>query len=114
MSFAGLDQLNTTFLRVFDLSMERPSLILVIECALKLSALLQRPIVGSNFENWKGPYFRSQQIPVDGWGNPYNYNSDGTRYIILSLGADGKSGGVGVNADVSAIGKLYWGKNVDN
>lgn len=79
-----------------------------------LSALLKRPIVGSDFENWKGPYFRSQQIPVDGWGNPYNYTSDGTRYVILSLGADGKSGGVGVNADVSAIGKLYWGKNVEN
>ena len=79
-----------------------------------LSAMLQRPIVGSNFENWKGPYFRSQQIPVDGWGNSYHYTSDGSRYVILSLGADGKHGGVGVNADVSAIGKLYWGKNVDN
>ena len=79
-----------------------------------LSALLQQPIFGSNVENWKGPYFRSQQIPADGWGNPYNYSSDGSRYVILSFGADGKHGGVGVNADVSAIGKLYWGKNVEN
>ena len=79
-----------------------------------LSALLQQPIFGSNVENWKGPYFRSQQIPADGWGNPYNYTSDGSRYVILSFGADGKHGGVGVNADVSAVGKLHWGKNVEN
>ena len=79
-----------------------------------LSALLQQPIFGSNVENWKGPYVRSQQIPGDGWGNPYIYTSDGSRYVILSLGADGKQGGVGVNADISAIGKLYWGKNVGN
>jgi type II secretion system protein G len=79
-----------------------------------LSALLKKPMLGNNYENWRGPYFRSQQIPVDSWGNSFNYTSDGSRYVILSLGADGLNGGVGANADISAIGKLYWGKNVVN
>ena len=79
-----------------------------------LSALIKLPNKGDNYENWKGPYLRNFQIPSDGWGRPFNYTSDGTRYVILSLGADGKNGGSSSNADISALGKLYWSRNVDN
>ena len=79
-----------------------------------LSALINLPNIGGNYENWKGPYLQGSEIPNDGWGRSFNYTSDGTRYVILSLGADGKNGGSSSNADISALGKLYWSRNVDN
>ena len=79
-----------------------------------LSALINLPNIGGNYENWKGPYLQGSEIPSDGWGRSFNYTSDGTRYLILSLGADGKNGGSSSNADISALGKLYWSRNVDN
>jgi general secretion pathway protein G len=44
-------------------------------------------------------------IPLDPWGNPYRYQSPGPggeRYIILSLGEDGRPGGFGFAADLSS------------
>ena len=79
-----------------------------------LSALINLPNKGGNYENWKGPYLQGSEIPSDGWGRSFNYTSDGTRYVLLSLGADGKNGGSSSNADISALGKLYWSRNVDN
>ena len=38
---------------------------------------------------------------VDGWRNPMIYSSDGKTWKLLSYGADGKPGGVGLNADFS-------------
>ena len=41
--------------------------------------------------------------PVDGWGREFLYRVPGSEnypYDIVSLGADGKEGGEGVNADV--------------
>ena len=40
------------------------------------------------------------KVPVDPWGRPYLYASDGHRYSIASFGADGKSGGDGNDSDV--------------
>ena len=79
-----------------------------------LSALINLPNKGANYENWKGPYLQGSEIPSDGWGRSFEYTSDGTRYVILSLGADGKNGGSSSNTDISALGKLYWSRNVDN
>ena len=79
-----------------------------------LSALINLPNIGGNYENWKGPYLQGSEIPSDGWGRSFEYTSDGTRYVILSLGADGKNGGSSSNNDISALGKLYWSRNVDN
>ncbi len=36
---------------------------------------------------------------LDGWGNKFSYSSDGFSWKLTSLGADGKPGGQGVNAD---------------
>jgi general secretion pathway protein G len=44
-------------------------------------------------------------LPKDPWNNPYQYISpgaDGRDYDILTLGRDGKPGGEGYDADISA------------
>lgn len=48
------------------------------------------------------PYVR--RLPNDPWGRAYNYvqpGQDGRPYDLYSLGADGREGGEGVNADIS-------------
>lgn len=49
-------------------------------------------------------YFPNQEIPVDAWGNPFQYYSPGTHgahdYEIISLGKDGKEGGTDADADL--------------
>ena len=55
--------------------------------------------------NWRGPYLR-KKVPLDPWGNPYVYVSPGeinpNGYDLVSLGADGKPGGEGENADITS------------
>ena len=43
-----------------------------------------------------------RQSPVDPWGRPYQYNQPGREaaYEVVSLGADGREGGEGVDADI--------------
>ena len=54
-------------------------------------------------EKWAGKYLKDSLI-IDPWDNPYQYYSDGRvnvgSYDIVSLGADGKEGGEGENADI--------------
>jgi general secretion pathway protein G len=40
----------------------------------------------------------------DAWGNTFVYQASGNRYKIMSLGADGKSGGSGVDSDFAVEG----------
>jgi len=63
-----------------------------------LEALVSRP---SNEAKWAGPYLR-KAIPLDPWGNPYQYRSPGEKrdYDLLSLGNDGQPGGSGEAADI--------------
>jgi general secretion pathway protein G len=66
-----------------------------------LQALVSRPGSGrvpANYE--EGGYI--QRIPLDPWGNPYFYQSDGNTYSLKSFGADGVEGGEGKNADIDA------------
>lgn len=56
----------------------------------------------ANVNLWQGPYL-PQEIPVDPWGNPYLYKypgEHGDEPDVISLGADGKPGGEGINADI--------------
>lgn len=51
----------------------------------------------------EGRYIR--RLPNDPWGNPYRYvtpGADGQPFTIRSLGADGREGGSGENADISS------------
>ena len=49
-----------------------------------------------------GNYVR--RLPEDPWGNPYRYaapGQNGRPFTISTLGADGREGGEGENADIS-------------
>lgn len=64
-----------------------------------LQALEVRP---SNCPNWKGPYL-TKQIPMDPWGNPYQYQTPGPNpgddYLISSNGAGGQGGNTSITSD---------------
>ncbi len=56
-----------------------------------LQALVTPPTSGripANYEN--GGYV--ERVPNDPWGNPYVYQSDGTNYVLKSLGPSGVDG----------------------
>ena len=63
-----------------------------------LQALVTRP---SNARNYN-PDGYLDKLPIDPWGNPYAYFSDGQDFIIKSYGADGQEGGEGKNADIDS------------
>lgn len=64
-----------------------------------LAVLITAP---SDVKNWRGPYVRKRQHLLDPWGRPFRYHTPGRRgpFDLSSLGADGKEGGEGDNADV--------------
>lgn len=64
-----------------------------------LGALAKAP---SGATGWAGPYL-DKALASDPWGTPYDYsaNADASSYKLRSLGADGKEGGEGDNADIS-------------
>lgn len=67
-----------------------------------LRALVERPN-DPNVRNWKsGGYLEGGKVPVDPWGNPYQYLNPGTRgeIDIYSFGRDGKPGGEDVDKDI--------------
>ncbi len=66
-----------------------------------LEALVQNPSGLPAAPNWKpGGYI--DRLPVDPWGNPYQYLSPGLHgdFDVYSLGADGAAGGEDINADI--------------
>lgn len=58
-----------------------------------LDALLVAPTDLTNAKLWRGPYLDRQQLPLDSWASPYQYeaNSD-TEFRVWSLGRDGQNG----------------------
>ncbi len=69
-----------------------------------LKALIEKPDIEPIPRNWRpGGYLETNRVPLDPWGHPYIYRcpgDEGRDYEIISLGADGKEGGEGVNADI--------------
>lgn len=68
-----------------------------------LQALINKPTTGPEAKGWKaGGYI--DKLPMDPWGNPYQYLSPGIRgeIDILSLGADGQPGGSDNDADIGS------------
>ncbi|MFO1143482.1 MAG: type II secretion system major pseudopilin GspG [Amaricoccus sp.] len=66
-----------------------------------LQALVTRPTSPPLPPNWAASGYLPQ-VPSDPWGRPYVYRSpgQGKPYDLVSLGADGKPGGEGVDADI--------------
>ncbi|MCL5408784.1 MAG: type II secretion system major pseudopilin GspG [Candidatus Omnitrophica bacterium] len=62
-----------------------------------LSALVQKPTTGDVPEHWRTDgYLETLKVPLDPWGNPYEYLSPGKNgqpYEIISYGSSGKEGG---------------------
>ena len=50
---------------------------------------------------WNGAYLKEEDL-VDPWGYAFQYRRSGGSFEVLSLGADGKRGGEGENADIGA------------
>lgn len=65
-----------------------------------LEAVIRQP---SRATGWNGPYLKKSEVPMDPWGNEYEYVFPGKNgdFDLFSLGADGSRGGEGENADVS-------------
>jgi general secretion pathway protein G len=65
-----------------------------------LQALVEAP---ADSERWNGPYLKNREALTDPWGNPYVYRLPGEHgeYDLSSMGADGKEGGDGNNADIT-------------
>lgn len=64
-----------------------------------LSALVTKPTSSPEPLNWKA-YLKT--IPKDPWGREYIYLHPGEHgeFDIFTLGADGKAGGTGINAEI--------------
>lgn len=66
-----------------------------------LEALVQKPSGNPQPRTWnKDGYLK--RLPVDPWGNNYQYLAPGTKgaFDLYSLGADGKEGGSEMNTDI--------------
>ncbi len=61
-------------------------------------------LVSATADGWLGPYAKPADFK-DPWHNPIDYRKPGDNeepFKLVSLGADGKTGGEGVDKDVSA------------
>jgi len=65
-----------------------------------LEALVTKPSGDPQAKNWRAGYIT--RLPKDPWGNPYQYLQPGNKgnFDVFSMGADGKPGGEGMDADV--------------
>jgi general secretion pathway protein G len=67
-----------------------------------LRELVEKP---ADAKNWQEDgYLKGKSAPKDPWGNDYIYKVSGRHFEIICLGADGKEGGEGVDADLSSEG----------
>jgi len=70
-----------------------------------LEALVSGPSQGNSARNFPAAgYITKGRVPVDPWGNKYQYEYPGRNnphtFDLWSFGADGKTGGEGVDHDV--------------
>jgi general secretion pathway protein G len=60
---------------------------------------------GATNDAWSGPYVREERQLIDPWGHKFLYRAPGTgkrAFDLVTLGADGKEGGSGDDADLAA------------
>lgn len=70
-----------------------------------LEVLVRAPSDERSASRWRGPYL-DEAVPLDPWGNPYQYGipgADGMPFALFSYGADGARGGQGNDADVGFL-----------
>lgn len=61
--------------------------------------------MGEPDPGWSGPYLRQERQLRDPWNRDFIYRSpiEGAPFELITLGADGKEGGTGEDADLKAI-----------
>jgi general secretion pathway protein G len=67
-----------------------------------LRLLTDQPTDPALRARWRGPYLEGA-VPLDPWGNPYQYSppeATGQPFRLYSFGGDGKPGGTGTDADI--------------
>lgn len=47
-------------------------------------------------------FIKDKHVPKDAWDNDFFYESDGSKYIMRSFGADKKEGGDGFDKDINS------------
>lgn len=70
-----------------------------------LALLYHKPTKGPIERLWKGPYL-DEEVPLDPWGNPYQYSvpgANGMPFALYSFGADGQPGGSDIDADIGYL-----------
>lgn len=68
-----------------------------------LNALIEKPTTGRDCKGYDPEGFiKDHKVPKDAFGNDFTYESDGTKYVIRSLGSDNQPGGTGAAADISS------------
>ena len=70
-----------------------------------LEALISEPTTAPEPMNYQpGGYLKGGKLPLDPWGNEFQYESPGTNnqdsYDLWSFGRDGAAGGDGLNTDL--------------
>ena len=67
-----------------------------------LDALVKKP-AGRECKNYDPEgYIKGGKVPKDGFGNDFIYTSDANKYLLKSLGNDGKEGGEGIDKDITS------------
>jgi general secretion pathway protein G len=66
-----------------------------------LEALSKAPTSGRPCPNYDPEGF-IKKVPKDAWNNDFVYESSGEKWVIKSLGSDGKEGGDGFAKDISS------------
>ena len=70
-----------------------------------LQLLVARPGDSNLATRWSGPYLDGE-VPLDPWGQPYQYAPEPSAnqpLTLYSFGADGARGGTGFDADIGYI-----------
>lgn len=68
-----------------------------------LQALISKPSGSPEPKRWNPDGYLKKTLPMDPWGGEYQYLSPGSSggFDLYSLGADGREGGEGYDADIS-------------
>ena len=97
-----VSSLNDGYVGTTELQMSK------IEAGLQMYAVKNRGKYPTTSEGLEAAakYFPDNKVPVDSWGNEYQYYSPGTNsdqdYELISLGADGVEGGEDYDADIKS------------
>lgn len=71
-----------------------------------LESLVVKPGGEPDAKNWNlEGYLKKKQLPLDPWGNQYQYvvpGQEGRPYDLYSFGADGREGGEGYDTDIGS------------